>query len=67
MPARAPFLKTRYGGYFHRDMPAEEPGQPVDQERLHPQRWLAGLHRGVQPSQHGERLAIGNDRGTELG
>jgi phenylpropionate dioxygenase-like ring-hydroxylating dioxygenase large terminal subunit len=24
MAARAPFLKTRYGGYFHRDVPAED-------------------------------------------
>jgi phenylpropionate dioxygenase-like ring-hydroxylating dioxygenase large terminal subunit len=24
MASRAPFLKTRYGGYFHRDVPAED-------------------------------------------
>jgi hypothetical protein len=24
MVARAPFLKTRYGGYFHRDVPEED-------------------------------------------
>ena len=24
MITRAPFLKTRYGGYFHRDVPEEE-------------------------------------------
>jgi hypothetical protein len=24
MATRAPFLKTRYGGYFHRDVPEED-------------------------------------------
>ena len=25
MATRAPFLKTRYGGYFHREFPGEDP------------------------------------------
>jgi len=29
MVTRAPFLKTRYGGYYHREVPRRTPSSPM--------------------------------------